>query len=282
MTLTMRSLLFVPSDDEHKIAKALACDADVVILDLEDAVVLPNKARARAVAAESLSRRAGSKVFVRINSFASAQAEADIETILPQRPDGIVIPKCTSGRDVVRLVALTGPAMPVIAIATETAASLLDVGSYAAAGHSLLALAWGGEDLSVELGATSNRDAEGNYTDPYRLARTLCLLGARAAGVEPIDAAYTAYRDLAGLEEEAKLAARDGFSAKLAIHPDQIPIINRVFTPSEKELAAARRIVAAFAQSGDRGAIGLDGEMLDVPHLRRAERLIARAAVKQR
>jgi citrate lyase subunit beta / citryl-CoA lyase len=134
----------------------------------------------------------------------------------------------------------------------------------------------------MELGATSNRDAEGNYTDPYRLARALCLLGARAAGIEPIDAAFTAYRDLAGLEEEAKLAARDGFSAKLAIHPDQIPIINRVFTPSEKELAAARRIVAAFAQSGDRGAIGLDGEMLDVPHLRRAERLIARAAVKQR
>jgi citrate lyase subunit beta/citryl-CoA lyase len=281
MTLAMRSLLFVPADDERKISKALSSEADVIILDLEDAVALPNKALARKLAAESLGRRAGRKVFVRINSLPSAHAEADVETILPQRPDGIVLPKCTSGSDVVRLASLTGPAMPVIAIATETAASLLDLGSYAAAGPSLLALAWGGEDLSVDLGATSNRDAEGNYTEPYRLARTLCLLAARAAGVEPIDAAYTAYRDPSGLEDEATFAIRDGFSAKLAIHPDQISIINRVFTPSEKEVAAARRIVAAFAQSGNRGAIGLDGEMLDVPHLRRAERLIARAAVKQ-
>jgi citrate lyase subunit beta/citryl-CoA lyase len=174
---------------------------------------------------------------------------------------------------------MTGSVVPIIAIATETASSLLDMGSYCGAGQALLGLAWGGEDLSVELGAATNRDTGGGYTDPYRLARSLCLIAARAAGVEPIDAVYTAYRDLNGLEEEAKAAARDGFSAKLAIHPDQIPIINRVFTPTAKEIEFARRIIAAFAEAGDSGVIGLDGEMLDVPHLRRAERLLARAAL---
>lgn len=282
MTLALRSLLFVPADAERKITKALTSEADSIILDLEDSVALPNKDDARALTAEILNKRAGRKIFVRINSFSSGHADADIEAILSHRPDGIVLPKCGSGSDVLRLAALTGPALPVIAIATETAASLLAMPSYSAAGPTLLGLAWGGEDLSVDLGAATNRDAEGRYAEPYRLARSLCLIGARAAGVEPIDAVYTAYRDLPGLEDEAKAAVRDGFSAKLAIHPDQVPIINRVFTPSKKELEAARRIVAAFAKSGNRGVIGLDGEMLDVPHLRRAERLIARASLKER
>jgi citrate lyase subunit beta/citryl-CoA lyase len=153
--------------------------------------------------------------------------------------------------------------------------------SYSGTSANLLGLAWGGEDLSVELGAESNRDASGRYTEPYRFARTLCLIGARAAGIEPIDAVHTAYRDLQGLEEEARAAARDGFTAKLAIHPDQIPVINRIFMPSEKDVERARRIVEAFAAAGHAGVIGLDGEMLDVPHLRRAERLIARAGVKR-
>ena len=169
----------------------------------------------------------------------------------------------------------------VIAIATETAASVLDMASYGATGANLLGLAWGGEDLSVELGAESNRDGDGRYTDPYRLARTLCLLGARAANVEPIDAVHTAYRDLQGLEAEARAAARDGFTAKLAIHPDQVAVINRIFTPSERDIERARRIVGAFAAAGNPGVIGLDGEMLDVPHLRRAERLLARAGLKE-
>lgn len=282
MSQALRSLLFVPADDERKITKALATQADVIILDLEDAVALPNKSAARDMAAEILNKRAGNKIFVRINSFSSGHADADIEAVISRRPDGIVLPKTRSGRDVLRLAALTGPALPVIAIATETASSLLEMASYSAAGSALLGLAWGGEDLSVELGAATNRDADGSYTEPYRLARSLCLIGARAAGVEPIDAVYTAYRDRAGLEDEARAAARDGFSAKLAIHPDQIEVINEIFTPSEKELDAARRIVAAFAKAGDSGVIGLDGEMLDVPHLRRAERLIARAGLKSR
>jgi citrate lyase subunit beta / citryl-CoA lyase len=276
MTMSLRSLLFVPSDDERKIGKALLSGADAVILDLEDSVALPNKDHARRLAAKTLDARQHGRIFVRINSFSSALAETDLEAVLFHRPDGIVLPKCRSGDDILRLAAFT-PNVPVIAIVTETAASLLAMGTYAAAGNTLLGMAWGGEDLSVELGAASNRASDGQYADPYRLARSLCLIGARAAGVEPIDAVYTAYRDLAGLEVEAEAAARDGFSGKLAIHPNQIAIINRIFTPSEKEIERARRIVAAFREAGDQGVIGLDGEMLDVPHLRRAERLIARA-----
>jgi citrate lyase subunit beta / citryl-CoA lyase len=277
MNISLRSLLFVPGDDARKIGKALLSGADAVILDLEDSVSLANKDAARRLTAETLDDRQHGRIFVRINAFSSALAEADLEAVLFHRPDGIVLPKCRSGDDIIRLATLTGPNVPVIAIATETAASLLAMGSYATAGSALLGLAWGGEDLSVELGATGNRTSDGQYADPYRLARSLCLIGARAAGVEPIDAVYTAYRDLAGLEAEAETAARDGFSGKLAIHPNQIAIINRIFTPSEKELDRARRIIAAFREAGDQGVIGLDGEMLDVPHLRRAERLVARA-----
>jgi citrate lyase subunit beta/citryl-CoA lyase len=277
MSLVFRSLLFVPGDDERKIRKALLSGADVIILDLEDSVSPSNKETARRLSGRILENREHAKIFVRINAFSSALAEADLEAVLSHRPDGLVLPKCRSGDDILRLAALTGPNIPVIAIATETAASLLAMASYAGAGRTLLGLAWGGEDLSVELGATSNRTSEGQYSDPYRLARSLCLIVARAAGVEPIDAVYTAYRDLAGLESEAEAAARDGFSGKLAIHPNQIAIINRIFTPSERELERAQRIVAAFREAGDQGVIGLDGEMLDVPHLRRAERLIARA-----
>jgi len=280
MSFILRSLLFVPADSERKIARALSSEADVVILDLEDSVALPRKDEARRLAAEALKRRGGKKLFLRINSLASGLADADIEAVLQGRPDGIMLPKTRSGRDVLRLASLVGAALPVIAIATETASSLLDMGSYSATGANLLGLAWGGEDLSVDLGAESNRDGEGRYADPYRLARTLCLIGARAANVEPIDAVHTAYRDLEGLEDEARAAARDGFTAKLAIHPDQVPVINRVFTPAQRDVDRARRIVTAFADAGNPGVIGLDGEMLDVPHLRRAERILARAGLK--
>jgi citrate lyase subunit beta/citryl-CoA lyase len=280
MSFVFRSLLFVPADSERKIARAMASEADVIILDLEDSVALPQKEEARLRAAEALKRRGGKKLFLRINSLASGLADADIESALQGRPDGIVLPKTRSGRDVLRLAGVIGAALPLIAIATETASSLLDMGSYSATGANLLGLAWGGEDLSVDLGAESNRDSEGRYTDPYRLARTLCLLGARAANVEPIDAVHTAYRDIDALEVEARAAARDGFTAKLAIHPDQVPVINRIFTPSERDVDRARRIVGAFAAAGNPGVIGLDGEMLDVPHLRRAERVLARAGVK--
>jgi citrate lyase subunit beta/citryl-CoA lyase len=273
----MRSLLFVPADSERKIARAASSEADVVILDLEDSVAAPAKPEARRIAAAVLARCRDKILFVRVNSFQSGHLETDLEAIGSARPDGLVLPKPRSGEDVARLAALAGNELPIVAIATETAASLLAMSSYASTGANLVGLAWGGEDLASELGAARNRDAAGRYTEPYRLARTLCLVGARGAVAEPIDAVYTNFRDLAGLEAEAQEAARDGFTAKLAIHPDQLPVINRVFTPAESELARARRIVTAFATAGNPGVIGLDGEMLDVPHLRRAERLLARA-----
>jgi citrate lyase subunit beta/citryl-CoA lyase len=274
--LAMRSLLFVPADSERKIGKAQASGADLIILDLEDSLAAEAKAEGRRIAVAALARRAGPATFVRVNGFRSGYLEADVEALAAAPPDGLVLPKSRSGEDVARLAELAKD-LPILAIVTETAASLFAMASYADAAPSLLGLAWGGEDLSVELGAARNRDDSGSYTDPYRLARTLCLLGARHAGVEPIDAVHTNFRDLSGLEAEAKEAARDGFTAKLAIHPDQVPVINRVFTPNESEVQQARRIVAAFAAAGGSGVIGLDGEMLDVPHLRRAERLIARA-----
>jgi citrate lyase subunit beta/citryl-CoA lyase len=277
MTNGLRSLLFVPGDDQRKINRAVASKADAVIIDLEDSVALHNKEAARRLAAEILQQARKITIFVRINDLSSGQSEADLDAVLSHRPDGIVLPKCRSGDDIIRLAVQTGPNIPAIAIATETASSLLAMATYASAGTTLAALAWGGEDLSVDLGAATNRASDGRYADPYRLARTLCLVGARAAQVEPIDAVFTAYRDLAGLEIEAETAARDGFSGKLAIHPDQVPIINRAFTPSEKEVERAKRVVAAFESANRRGVIGLDGEMLDVPHLRRAERILARA-----
>jgi citrate lyase subunit beta/citryl-CoA lyase len=273
----MRSLLFVPADSERKIARAKASEADVIILDLEDSVAASAKADARRIAAAALAGRGATALFVRVNSFQSGHLETDLEALGGVTPDGLVLPKPRSGDDVARLAKLTGTNLPIVAIATETTASLLAMASYASSSASLSGLAWGGEDLASELGAAHNRDEASRYTEPYRLARTLCLIGARNAGVEPIDAVYTNFRDLAGLEAEAKEAARDGFTAKLAIHPDQVPVINRVFTPAESELARARRIVDAFSAAGSPGVIGLDGEMLDVPHLRRAERLLARA-----
>jgi citrate lyase subunit beta/citryl-CoA lyase len=165
----------------------------------------------------------------------------------------------------------------VIAIATDTASSLFHLGSYGEAGDRLLGLAWGMEDLATALGASANRDDRGEPTDAYRLARTLCLIGARAAGAEPIDAVYANFKDLQGLERQCREAARDGFTAKMCIHPDQVPAINAAFTPSEDALARARRIVEAFA-AGKAGVISLDGEMLDVPHLKAAKNLLARGA----
>jgi citrate lyase subunit beta / citryl-CoA lyase len=280
----MRSLLFVPGDSERKITKALAAQADVVILDLEDSVAPADKPRARGLAAEALSaRRSGPKLFVRINSLSSGLTADDVATVLPARPDGIVLPKSNSGVDVVRLGELLidheeHETTPILAIATETARSLFHMGTYADAGKRLLGIAWGMEDLATALGAQSNRDDSGEPTEPYRLARTLCLVGARAAGVEPIDAVYANFRDIAGLERQCREAMRDGFTSKMCIHPDQVAVINSAFTPAGEAVARARRIVEAFAASGGAGVISLDGEMLDVPHLKAAKNLLARAS----
>ena len=273
----MRSLLFVPADSEKKLPKALASAADVVILDLEDSVALADKPKARGLACEVLSSPRGrAKLFVRVNALSSGLTGADLDAVAAAKPDGLLLPKSESGADVKRLIAMAR--LPVLAIATETAASMFNLGTYGNCGPELLGLTWGMEDLAAALGAQTNRDAQGRPTAPYDLARTLCLIGARAAGVEPVDGVYANFRDLAGLEAQCRDAVRDGFTAKMCIHPDQVEAINRIFTPSPEAIAKARRIVEAFAQAGDAGVIGLDGEMLDVPHLKAAKALLARVA----
>jgi len=276
----MRSLLFVPADSERKIEKALSSGADVVILDLEDSVAPASKPDARKRAAKVLAapRPAGGPLhYVRINALDTGLTGADLDAVMPARPDGLMQPKTQGGNDVAELSRLAGGEVPVIAIVTETARALFHCGSYDEAGPALQGMAWGAEDLSNDLGARSNRNQAGNLTEPYRLARALCLAGARAAGVEPVDTVHVNFRDLADLEAECEAAVRDGFSAKMAIHPAQVEIINRVFTPSAEAVAEARAVVEAFAAAGDAGVVAIEGRMFDIPHLKRAEKLLQRA-----
>ena len=276
----MRSLLFVPADSERKIARALTSGADVVILDLEDSVAAESKPAARQLAAEVLSaqKRRTQMLIVRVNALDSGLLEADLEAVMPAAPDGFMQPKTQCGDDVKALAAMAGSGgLPIIAIATETARALFGIESYLDAVPPLAGLTWGAEDLSSDLGAESSRDDAGLLSDPYRLARALCLIGARAAGIEPIDTVYVNYRDRDGLEAECRAAARDGFTGKMAIHPDQVEPINRIFSPAPEAVARAQRIVEAFKAAGDAGVVGLEGRMLDRPHLLRAGQLLARA-----
>lgn len=287
----MRSLLFVPAHDARKLAKGLSCGADALIIDLEDAVPDAEKARARAMCGEFVRDHRGSmRIFVRVNALGTGHTLADLAAVATVGPYGIVLPKCTNGRDVATVAAYLseletgndGSLAPlrILPIVTETAASLFNMQSYATdAGSRLCGMFWGGEDLTADIGATANRDGDGRYTGPYQLARALTLLGATAAQVPAIDAVYTHFRDSDGLRAEAVLALRDGFSGKVAIHPDQIGPINEVFTPTPADVEWARRVVAAFAATPSAGAIAMDGKMLDRPHLRLAHRALARAAV---
>ena len=292
----MRTWLFIPADSERKLARGLEAGADMVILDLEDSVAACAKNQARANALAVLKERAGGRhagrspaIFVRVNGLAGPHCEQDLEAVLPGAPDGILLPKAGGGRDVARLdarltagEALCGipeGATAIAAIATETAASLFALGSYAGASPRLAALTWGAEDLSAELGARAVFDESGGLTAPYVLARALCLAGAVAAGAAPIDGIYAAFADEEGLRTECAAAARDGFTGKLAIHPAQVPVINAAFTPSAAEIEHARAVIAAFDAAGRPGTIGFEGKMLDLPHLKRAEKLLGRAAV---
>lgn len=277
----MRSYLFVPGDNERKFVKALATEADAIILDLEDSVALDAKPAARKLVLELLRGDRTKPLHVRVNALGTGLTLDDLSVAMPGRPDGLVLPKAegaTSINDFHRLIMAVAPGddtTPVIAIATETTQAMFALGGYAGAHPRLAGLTWGMEDLATALGASSNRNDEGEPAPPYALARTQCLIAARAAGAEPIDAVYSNFRDLAGLGRQCREAARDGFTAKMCIHPDQIGPINAAFTPSPEALARARCIVDAFA-SGT-GVASLDGEMLDLPHLKAAQALLARA-----
>jgi citrate lyase subunit beta/citryl-CoA lyase len=287
----MRSLLFVPGDSARKLDKAFGSGADALIVDLEDSVALAAKEEARRVTADFLRRATGQSgrplVFVRVNGLTTTLTDADLDGVMQAGPDGIVLPKTVGGKDVSHLGAklavreaefdLEDGRTRVLAIATENAAGVFALGTFAGASHRLAGVAWGGEDLSADLGAEANRTEHGTYTEVYRMARAMTLLGAAAAGVDAVDSVYTNFRDMDGLAAECREARRDGFSAKMAIHPAQVPVINDAFTPSPEAVARARAVVEAFASNPGAGVVGVEGEMLDLPHLKRAERLLARA-----
>jgi len=287
----VRSLLFVPADCEKKLEKALSCGADCLLVDLEDSVALARKPKARELAhaflAEARRKHPRPLLYVRVNQLDTADLDLDLTAVMPAAPDGILLPKCSRGPDVQHLGAklavhealneLPAGSTRILALVTETAASLFGMGTYANASKRLVGLAWGAEDLSAAIGAEANRAADGSLTAPYVLARSLTLLGAAAAEVPAIDGIFANLRDLDGLRAECELARRDGFAGKLAIHPAQVAIINAAFTPSADAIARAEAIVAAFAATPEAGVVSLEGEMLDRPHLLRAERLLARA-----
>jgi citrate lyase subunit beta/citryl-CoA lyase len=277
----MRSLLFIPGHSAKMMAKAAGSGADVVIFDLEDAVHPDSKPAARPLVIEALANTAGAafKRYVRVNALDTAWCADDVAAVMPARPDGIMLPKPEGPEDLARLDALMarwepkGAATRIITVCTETAAATLSLAAKSWAHPRLAGLLWGGEDLAAAIGATANRDEAGRYTAPFALARSLCLLAARAAGVVPIDAVFTDFRDPDGLRRETDAARRDGFSAKAAIHPGQVETINQCFTPTDAERGWAERVIAAFAASAA-GVVQIDGVMLDAPHLAQARRIM--------
>ena len=271
-----RSWLFVPADSEKKIAKAIASPADAVIFDLEDSVVPERKADARDILKALPERDGGPLWWVRINPIGTEHHKDDLELISRGDISGIVLPKAESGADVTQLAHRTG-SIPVHAIVTETAASLFNLLSYRDPKSPLVAMSWGAEDLSAALGASSKYDESGELAFTYKLARSLCLAGAVAAGVQPVDGVFADFRDEAGLRAEAEAARRDGFTGKLAIHPDQVEVINAAFTPSEEDVRAAEEVVAAFEAHPDAGTVSIGGRMVDRPHLLQARRVLQRA-----
>jgi citrate lyase subunit beta/citryl-CoA lyase len=286
----LRSMLFVPGDSERKLAKAQAVPADALIVDLEDSVDATRKEAARALCVELSQQRSSLRArsfWVRINGADDANFADDVAAAVRARADGVVLPKPRGAADVLALSELLdfvegrlerqAGATRILPIVTETPASVLALGDYALSGPGLAALAWGAEDLSTALGATTAVDERGAWLPLYALARSLCLLGAGAAGVPAIDTVYTEVRDLEGLRRSAAEARRDGFTGKLAIHPDQVELLNTAFQPTATDVAAAEAVVNAFARAAGTGVVAHEGKMLDRPHLLRAQRVLALA-----
>ena len=286
----MRSLLFVPADGGAKLDKAMASGADAVILDLEDSITPERKAQARTAALEFLkaaqTKKPRPRLLVRINGLDTGMIDADLEAVVAGRPDAIVFPKAEGGASVVHLDAkltareaiagLPEGGIKILAQAVESAAGLFLAGTFRDASARLIGMTWGPEDLSAELGAEANRDAAGQLTEPYRLARNMCLFGAAVAKLPAIETVYVDFRNSEGLRRDTQDARRDGFAGRLAIHPAQVAVINEVFTPSPEQIAQAKTVVAAFAVRPSAGAVGIDGKMYDRPHLLRAQALLAR------
>lgn len=285
--MTLRSFLFVPGDSSRKLARGLQSGADALILDLEDSVAPARKAAAQAMVVEALNAHTGPspRLWVRINPLDEGGLD-DLAAIVRAAPDGIMVPKVDGPADVLRLGhcldvlerrdGVPHP-IPVMPVATETPRAPFGLGTYADTPlPRLYGLTWGAEDLATALGASSNRDPGGGWDFTYQMVRSLVLMAARAAAVEPVETLYADFRDLPGLQASSEAAAREGFTGRLAIHPDQVAAINAAFMPSESAVAHARRVLAAFAAAPNAGAVGMDGTMLDIPHLKQAQRLLAR------
>jgi citrate lyase subunit beta/citryl-CoA lyase len=279
--MSWRSMLFVPGDRPDRMEKARGAGADALILDLEDSVAPSAKAAARQAVTEFLARPRSLTLFVRINPLQSELAEADLAALEGSAPDGIVLPKAEGGPSLAALAARLESGFPaetrILPIATETPAALFQLGTYGGVTPRLVGLGWGAEDLPAAIGATTAREPDGSYTPPYEMARALVLFAAHAAGTAAIETVFPDFRNPEGLAAYAARGARDGFSGMMAIHPSQVAVINAAFTPSEADMARARRIVAAFAANPGAGALALDGSMIDAPHLKQARALLARA-----
>ena len=285
--MALRSMLFVPADSERKLAKGLGSPADALILDLEDAVVASRKAVARFAAAAFVTEHASrlnTQLYVRINPLDSGLAMLDLAAAVVPGLAGIMLPKTNSADDVRRVAfcldalearaGIAAGTIRIVPVATETATAMLTMASFTRDVPRLAGITWGAEDLSAAIGAISNRDADGNRSPLYTLANSLCLCASAAAGVPAIDTLYTDFRDPAGLAAACGVSRRRGFRGRIAIHPDQVEVINAAYSPSEAELAHARRVVEAFAAQPDTGTVGLDGAMLDLPHLKQARRTL--------
>ncbi len=285
-TFRLRSWLFAPGDSERKMGKAAAGTADVVVLDLEDAVAEDAKPRSRAMISAFLAaqpKEGRTRLWVRVNPLDSPHTLADLAAVIPARPGGIMLPKSRGRQDVDLLdhylsalevsAGIEQGSTKVIVLVTETAEGMFTTGTYQGAPR-VVAMTWGAEDLADAVGASENRNPDGSYGFTYELARSLCLLGASAAGVAPIETIQGDFRDLEGLRRRAEKVRRDGYRGMLAIHPAQVDVINAAFTPTEEELAAAQEIVDLFAAHPGVGAIGYQGAMLDRPHLARARALL--------
>ena len=283
----LRSLLFVPGDSEKKLAKSTSTAADALILDLEDSVAPERTATARVMVAEFLQahrQRNHQQLWVRINPLQTPEALADLVAVMPARPDGIMLPKPLNALHAQQLdhylsaletrEGLSLGSTRIIPVATEVPGALFDLQSDAGSSARLQGLTWGAEDLATAVGASSNRDASGEFTFTYKLARSLCLLASAHAQIQAIDTLSVDFKDMQALALDVQQARREGFSGKLAIHPDQVEVINQGFTPSQQEISHAQRIVDAFAQANGAGAVQLDGKMVDKPHLTQALRLL--------
>ena len=289
----IRSFLFIPGDSEKKLGKADGAGADALILDLEDSVSPDNKPVARELIPAFLRARPkakrASQIWVRINPLDTDLALTDLVAVVAAAPDGLILPKANGPSDVLKLshyldaleakTYVAAGSIKILPVATETAISPFHLGDYAGAGLTrLLGLTWGAEDLAAAIGASTNRGSDGRWALTYQMVRSLTLLAARAADVQPIDTLYVDFRDDDGLRASSRASRAEGFTGRLAIHPAQVAAINESYRPSAEEIAFAERVIAAFDAAPGVGTVGLDGKMLDIPHLKQAWAIVAQVA----